>query len=354
MTRALRLARHGLYTTSPNPRVGCVIVKHNEVVGEGWHVKAGGDHAEVVALKQAGDRARGATCYVTLEPCSHTGKTPPCTPQLIKAGIVRVIVAMVDPNPRVAGRGIAQLQQAGIEAVSGLLEAASRELNAGFIRRMTIGMPWVRCKLAASLDGRIALANGESKWITGEAARADVQRLRAQSCAILTGIGTVLADDPLLTVRGIDTQSRQPLRVIIDRQLRTPPTARLLDVPGSLVILTAKPDPARQKILKKKGAAVVPIESDDFLREALRYLAREHEINEVLVEAGQGLSGSLFSAGLVDELIVYQAPVLLGHQAKPMLELPGIERMDQAHRLALSDMRRIGDDFRFSYNCRKE
>lgn len=354
MTRALQLARNGIYTTSPNPRVGCVIVNDNEVVGEGWHVRAGGDHAEVIALKQAGERAAGADCYVTLEPCIHTGKTPPCTPALIKAGIKRTVVAMVDPNPKVNGQGIEQLTQAGVRAEAGLLETEATELNRGFVKRMTRGLPYVRCKLAISLDGRTALANGNSKWITGEVARSDVQHLRAQSCTILTGIGTVLADDPLLTVRDIDTLSRQPVRAIIDRQLRTPVTARLFTVPGQVVIFTTNADRQKQKQLTERGTHVVLIEGEDFLENSLRYLAAHYHINEVLIEAGAGLSGSLLEAGLIDELIVYQAPVLLGHEAKPMFELPGIARMNESVRLTLTDTRRVGDDFRFTYSCRND
>lgn len=353
MTRALRLARNGLYTTSPNPRVGCVIVNNNEVVGEGWHVRAGGEHAEVIALRQAGNRAAGASCYVTLEPCIHTGKTPPCTPELIRCGIKNVMVAMIDPNPKVFGKGIEQLNNAGIQAVSGLLEQQARELNPGFIKRMTTGMPYVRCKLAVSLDGRTALADGTSKWITGTAARKDVQALRAQSCAIMTGSGTILADDPLLNIRDIDTLSRQPVRAIIDRRLRIPATANLFTAPGQVVIFTVNPDPGKQRLLTDKGASVVTITGDDFFPACLRYLVTHHQTNEVLIEAGPGLSGSLISAGLVDELIVYQAPILLGHEAMPMLQLPGIARLDNAPGLELYDSRQVGADMRFSFRFNK-
>jgi len=349
MARAVRLAGNGLYTTSPNPRVGCVIVKDNSVVGEGWHMKAGGDHAEIVALKQAGPRASGASCYVTLEPCIHTGKTPPCTPALVQAGVTHVISAMIDPNPRVAGKGLQQLNAAGVNAVSGLLEDEARALNPGFIKRMTEGLPYVRCKLAVSADGKTALMNGASQWITGANARMDGQRLRARSCAIMTGIGTVLADDPLLTVREVDTLSRHPLRVIIDRQLRTPPMAKLFTQPGPVVIFTASSDIGRQQALSAKGAAIVVIEGDNFLRDSLVHLVKTHEINEVLLEAGPGLSGSMIRAGLVDALIVYQAAVILGDKAMPMLVIPEITELGSAIRMTLTDMRKVGSDIRLSY-----
>jgi len=349
MAQALRLAGNGLYTTTPNPRVGCVIVNNNEIVGQGWHVQAGADHAEIIALKQAGDRARGATCYVTLEPCIHTGKTPPCTPALLGAGISRVVTAMIDPNPRVAGKGLQQLATAGVLAGNGLMENAARALNPGFIKRMTVGLPYVRCKLAISVDGKTALNNGSSKWITGEAARKDAQQLRAQSCAIMTGIGTVLADDPLLTVRDIDTLSRQPLRVIIDRQLRLPLSAKLLDQPGKVLLLTSSQDQDKQRPLQDRGVQVHMPESTDFLQDCLRYLAEHYEINELLVEAGPGLAGSLIRAGLVDELVVYQAPILLGDKAMSMLTLPELSVMNDGIRLTLKDSRAVGTDMRFRY-----
>ncbi len=354
MAQALRLAGNGLYTTTPNPRVGCVIVNNNEIVGQGWHVQAGADHAEIIALKQAGDRARGATCYVTLEPCIHTGKTPPCTPALLDAGISRVVTAMIDPNPRVAGKGLQQLAAAGVLAGNGLMEKSSQALNPGFIKRMTAGLPYVRCKLAISVDGKTALNNGNSKWITSEAARKDAQQLRAQSCAILTGIGTVLADDPRLTVRDIDTHSRQPLRVIIDRQLRLPLSAKLLDQPGKVLLLTTCRDQDRQRPLQDRGVQVHMPESTDFLQESMRYLAGQHEINELLVEAGPGLSGALIQAGLVDELIVYQAPILLGDKAMSMLTLPELSVLNDGLRMTLMDVRAVGTDMRYRYRFSKD
>jgi len=349
MAQAVQLARNGLYSTSPNPRVGCVIVNGHEVVGTGFHMKAGNDHAEIIALQQAGIKAQGSTCYVTLEPCIHTGKTPPCTPALIHSGVVRVIAAMIDPNPRVNGKGLDQLNRIGIKAESGLLQKESIALNAGFIKRMTRGMPHVRCKLAVSIDGKIALANGTSKWITGAQSRADVQRLRAESCAIMTGIGTVLTDDPILTVRDFNTQGRQPLRVIMDRQLRMPVTARLLEQSGSVVVFTQSNDVDRHKILSAKGVTVVTIEAGNYLKESLRYLAEYFEINEVLVEAGPELSGALFTAGLVDELIIYQAPVLLGNKSQSMLVLPEYAQLAESIGMTLNECRQIGNDLRIHY-----
>ncbi len=354
MARAVSLARQGMFTTSPNPRVGCVIVNGTEVVGEGWHIKAGGDHAEIIALKQAGARARGASCYVTLEPCIHTNKkTPPCTPALIQSGVAKVIAAMIDPNPRVIGKGLEQLNQAGITATSGLLQKQAAALNPGFIKRMSTGLPYIRCKLAVSLDGKTALANGASRWITGEQARKDVQRLRAESCAILTGIGTVLADDPLLTVRDFDTQSRQPLRAVIDRQLRIPLTAKIFQQTGPVVIFTENRNQDKHRQLSEKGATVVMIDASYFLQACLRYLADKTEANEILVEAGPRLSGSMITAGLVDELIVYQAAVILGDKARAMLELPEITDLGNSISMTLSDVRHVGSDLRFTYHTKR-
>lgn len=350
MARAVRLARYGMFTTSPNPRVGCVIVNGSQVVGEGWHIKAGGDHAEIIALKQAGDRARGASCYVTLEPCIHTDKkTPPCTPALIQSGITKVIAAMIDPNPRVIGKGLDQLKQAGISAVTGLLQDEATALNPGFIKRMSTGLPYVRCKLAVSIDGKTALANGASKWITGEQARQDVQRLRAESCVILTGIGTVLTDDPLLTVRDFDTLSRQPVRAVIDRQLRIPSTKKIFEQGGPVVIFTENTDQDKHRQLTEKGATVVMIDSGDFLQSCLRYLVEKTEANEVLIEAGPKLSGSMIKAGLVDELIIYQAAVILGDKARAMLELPEISDLGDSIGMTLTDTRHIGHDLRLTW-----
>ncbi|GAB4123660.1 MAG: bifunctional diaminohydroxyphosphoribosylaminopyrimidine deaminase/5-amino-6-(5-phosphoribosylamino)uracil reductase RibD [Sideroxydans sp.] len=347
MARALQLAERGLYTTSPNPRVGCVLVKAHEVVGEGWHERAGEPHAEVHALRAAGEAARGATAYVTLEPCSHHGRTPPCADALIAAGVSRVVCAMQDPNPQVAGQGMARLRAAGIQVECGLMEAAARELNPGFVARMTRGMPWVRSKIAASLDGRTALANGNSQWITGEAARQDVQRWRARSCAVLTGSGTVLADDPQLNVR-IDT-GRQPLRVVLDSALRTPPTARILQG-GKVLLCTTSRDAEKRAAIEARGAEVLVLADAQGrvdLSAVLRELARRGS-NEVLVEAGRTLNGALLRAGLVDELLLYLAPHLLGDAARGMADLGVLTGLDQRVDLAWRDVRRVGEDLRIT------
>ena len=347
MARALALARRGLYSADPNPRVGCVLVRESEIVGEGWHERAGEDHAEVIALTAAGDRARGATVYVTLEPCCHYGRTPPCTEALLQAGVARVVAAMGDPNPQVAGQGLAILRQAGVAVECGLLEAEARALNPGFIQRMTQGRPFIRLKLAMSLDGRTALASGESQWLTGNAARQDVQRWRARSSTMLTGIGTVLADDPGLNVRLPDV-SRQPLRVILDSELRTPPTARTLQLPGSVLIFTAVADSDRQAPLQQAGADIVVIPSAGRgldLAVVMAELARR-ESNEVHVECGPTLAGALLDAGLVDELIIYMAPVLLGDQARALFQLPELTRMRDRRTLELLETRAVGQDWR--------
>jgi diaminohydroxyphosphoribosylaminopyrimidine deaminase / 5-amino-6-(5-phosphoribosylamino)uracil reductase len=351
MARALQLAKRGLYTTDPNPRVGCVIVRDGRVVGEGWHVRAGEPHAEVHALAAAGQQARGATAYVTLEPCCHHGRTPPCSEALARAGIARVVAAMPDPNPRVASQGIADLERAGVRVDIGLLQAESERLNPGFIARMTRGRPYLRVKLAASLDGRTALANGESKWITGEAARADVQRLRARSSAILTGIGTVLADDPSLTVRDLDIV-RQPLRVVVDPHLRMRPAARMLALPGTTLVVTGEDhvSDADADALRSVGAEVLclPVASGRVdLSQLLEQLAAR-EVNEILVEAGATLCGELLSAGLVDELVLYLAPHLLGSSARGLFNIPGLGGMAERIALDIRDVRAIGGDWRIT------
>ncbi|RME33713.1 MAG: bifunctional diaminohydroxyphosphoribosylaminopyrimidine deaminase/5-amino-6-(5-phosphoribosylamino)uracil reductase RibD [Gammaproteobacteria bacterium] len=349
MARAIRLAERGRYSTPPNPCVGCVLVRDGKVVGEGWHRRAGGPHAEVIALEMAGERSRGAACYLSLEPCVHHGRTPPCTEALIRAGVSRVVCAHADPNPRVSGKGLERLRQAGVEVHCGLLEAEARRLNPGFIRRMTRGLPLVRLKLAMSLDGRTAMASGESQWITSPQSRADVQRLRAGSGAVLTGIGTVLADDPALTVRDprFDTAGRQPLRVVLDSGLRTPPDCQLLGEPGPVLICTCSRDRQARERLERAGAAVVTLPGEERidLHAVLRELAGR-EVNTVLVEAGATLAGAFVGAGLVDELILYQAPKLLGEAARGLLQLPALERLEQAPRLEVTDLRRVGPDWR--------
>ena len=348
MARALQLAERGLNTTSPNPRVGCVMVKDGKNIGEGWHERAGEPHAEVHALLVAGRTTKGATAYVTLEPCSHHGRTPPCADALIAAGVKRVVVAMQDPNPLVAGRGNAKLKAAGVAVECGLMEAAARELNIGFISRMTRGTPWVRSKIAASLDGRTALANGLSKWITGEAARQDVQQWRARSCAVLTGSGTVLADDPQLNVRTGDVV-RQPLRVVLDTELRISSDAKILQG-GNMLIYTASTDAAKQVALRERGVDVgvmQQVEGGLPLSAVLSDLARRG-INEVLVEAGKTLNGALLKAGLVDELVLYLAPQLLGDAARGLANLDELTQLEQRVELAWQDVRHVGNDIRIT------
>lgn len=352
MARALRLATRGLYTADPNPRVGCLIVVNDEVVGEGWHQRAGGHHAEIMALENAGDAGVGATAYVTLEPCCHHGRTPPCTDALIAAGIQRVVVAATDPNPAVAGAGARQLAAAGVTVRTGLLEEEARALNIGFFRRMESNRPYLRTKIAVSLDGRTALANGQSKWITGEAARADVQRWRARSSAILTGVGTVIADDPLLTVRAEELGSvESPLRVVVDSRLRMPVGAQLLGSPGLVRIFCIEAPDETRSALEAAGAVVEMLDSEDgrvCLTEVLRRLA-ELEVNEVLVEAGPTLNGALLEAGLIDELLVYMGGNILGTDGRGMFAIPELTDMSQRTELQLVDIRRVGDDCRLTY-----
>ena len=346
MARALRLAERAMWTTTPNPRVGCVLVRDSWIVGEGWHEKAGEPHAEVHALNAAGRRARGATAYVTLEPCSHHGRTPPCAEALIAAGISRVVVAMTDPNPLVAGKGLALLAAAGIETACGLLETEARELNIGFVARMTRGRPWLRLKAAASLDGKTALNNGLSQWITGPDARRDGQRWRARACAILTGIGTVRDDDPLLNVRDLET-TRQPLRVVVDSKLDTPLTARILQGGPSLIV-GAVENAEKIELLRSTGAEVLifpnaagKVELKDLLDELGR-----RGINEVHAEAGFKLNGSLLREGLVDELLLYLAPCLIGHDASGLFNLPELISLDQKRQLKIRDLRQVGENIR--------
>lgn len=348
MALALRLAERGLFTTQPNPRVGCVIAHGEAIVGTGWHQRAGEPHAEVFALREAGDRARGATVYVTLEPCSHFGKTPPCADALIAAGVARVVSASIDSNPRVAGGGLAKLREAGIAVETGLMRDAARDLNRGFFSRIERRRPWVRVKLAMSLDGRTALANGTSKWITGAAARADVQRWRARSSAILTGIGTVVADDPRLTVRDVVSELEivAPLRVVLDQNLRTPSGSNLLDGAAPTLFFHAADVTPDDRFIRAECSAV---ESDTIGRldlETILQRLADRGVNELQVEAGPTLCGALFDAGLVDEMLLYIAPMLLGDQARSLFVLPSIESMAAAKRLRVVDQRRVGDDTR--------
>ncbi len=352
MARAVRLAKRGLYTTDPNPRVGCVLVKDGVVVGEGFHQRAGEPHAERNALAAAGSEAKGATAYVTLEPCSHHGRTPPCSDGLIEAGVSRVVTAMLDPNPLVAGEGKRQLEQAGIEVEVGLLESEARALNPGFIKRQLQGVPYVRCKLAMSLDGRTAMASGESKWITGAESRRDVHRLRARSSAIITGIETVLADDPSMNARlDDDVEVRQPLRVVLDSRLRMPPDAKMLSLSGeTMVICCSDADADKQSLLEQGGAEVVRLDgcAEKIDLNGVLQLLAEREVNEVLVETGAVLAGAYVSQGLVDELVIYLAPHLMGVGARGLLDLPGLDSMEDRVDLDIVDIRQIGKDLRIT------
>lgn len=368
MTRAIALAERGLETTHPNPRVGCVLTQGELIVGEGWHERAGEPHAEVNALNAAGPRAEGATAYVTLEPCSHHGRTPPCVEALIAARVAKVIFALEDPNPRVSGRGAEALRRAGVAVDSGLLMAEAAELNPGFLKRMRLGRPWVRVKLAMSLDGRTALANGMSQWITGPAAREDVHHWRARSSAIMTGIGTVLADDPRLDVRlpalAAGRARLQPLRVVLDTGLKMPPTAQMLATGGSVLIMTTAHHrenesefSTRRAQLVARGAEIEEVAASTAtvdtapagarlsLTDVLDRLGRR-EINELWVESGSRLAGALLQQGLVDELIVYVAPKLLGPQARPLIEMGELRHLQEAPDFNVVESRQIGHDVR--------
>jgi len=359
MAQAIKLAHKGCYTCHPNPRVGCVLVQNGEIVGDGFHQRAGKPHAEPIALSAAGDRAQGATAYVTLEPCSHYGRTPPCADALIQAGISRVVVAMEDPNPKVAGSGLECLRQAGVQVHTGLLESEARALNPGFIKRMSHGLPFVRCKLAMSLDGRTAMASGESKWITSDAARRDVHRLRALSSAVMTGVGTVIADDASLNVRlsvadldGIESAENlpSPQRVVLDSQLRMPLQSKMLSLPGQTRILCLEGEYEQQSALEAAGAEVVfmPAHKGQIgLQAAMRYLAQQ-EINEVLLETGPRLAGSVLQAGLVDELVIYMAPHLMGDGGKGLFHLPALVQMQDRIELEIADIRAVGRDWRIT------
>jgi len=355
MVRALQLAERGLFTTHPNPRVGCVIVNGEEVIGEGWHQKVGGPHAEIHALQQAGENARGATAYVTLEPCSHHGKTPPCADALIAAGISRVVIAMQDPNPQVAGAGIERLRKSGIEVSAGLLEADARELNPGFILRMSEGRPFVRCKMAMSLDGRTAMASGESQWITGADAREDGQRLRARSSAIMTGVGTVLADDPQMTVRLEGEAVKTPLRIVLDPHLSTPISAKILQGDAPTLIVTAVDEPGIQQQFEEAGIEVIAVPgcNDTIDLPALMQILANREINEIHLEAGATLSGAMLHEGLIDELNIYMAAKLMGSGARALFNTPGLELLADAVDLDIIDIRAVGADWRIRAKVNK-
>ncbi|MBU2712691.1 bifunctional diaminohydroxyphosphoribosylaminopyrimidine deaminase/5-amino-6-(5-phosphoribosylamino)uracil reductase RibD [Zooshikella sp. WH53] len=358
MAKALQLAAKGTYSAHPNPRVGCVITLNSHIIASGWHKRAGEPHAEIDALNSlpAGG-AKGSTVYVTLEPCSHHGRTPPCSGALIAAGVKRVVIAMADPNPLVAGKGIKYLQAAGIEVISGVLETEAQALNLGFIKRMCEGLPYIRCKLAMSIDGATAMENGESQWITSTAARVDVHKLRAKSAAIITGIGTVLADDPALNVRltqaqlpEITEQKIPPLRVLLDSQLQIPLAAQLLHTQGKVIIVHAAGVAIdQQRALKEKGIELWEVESDNSgkinLTVVLKKLAQA-EVNEVLVEAGATLAGAFLAEHLIDELIIYTAPILMGSQTRPAFSTPQWTSMTNKVTLKIADWRQVGDDWR--------
>jgi diaminohydroxyphosphoribosylaminopyrimidine deaminase/5-amino-6-(5-phosphoribosylamino)uracil reductase len=352
MAQALRLAERGLFTADPNPRVGCVLVKNDEIVGQGWHQRAGEAHAEVVALDEAGAAAIGATAYITLEPCCHYGRTPPCSDALIKAGVTRLVVAMEDPNPQVAGKGVAQLREAGIDVDVGVMAAQAEGLNPGFVQRMRQSRPFVRCKMAMSLDGRTAMASGESQWITGESARLDVHHLRARSSAIVTGINTVLADDPSMNARLENEEVLQPARVILDSQLKIPVDARMLSLPGRTIICTTADaiQKNKEKItnLKDAGAELVQLkkENEKISLPALLMFLNAESFNEVLLEAGAGLNGAFMHARLIDEIVIYMAPLLMGNTARGLFELPDISKMSDVSNLEIIDVMAVGKDWR--------
>ncbi|NOT13233.1 MAG: bifunctional diaminohydroxyphosphoribosylaminopyrimidine deaminase/5-amino-6-(5-phosphoribosylamino)uracil reductase RibD [Methylococcaceae bacterium] len=348
MARALQLAKNGHYTTKPNPRVGCVLVRNNIVLGEGWHARAGCAHAEVDALKKLHD-VKGATAYVTLEPCSHHGRTPPCSDALIHAGVSRVVVAMQDPNPMVSGRGLEKLKNAGIEVICGILQEDAVNLNRGFIKRMTENKPFVRSKLAMSLDGRTAMASGESQWITSEQARVDVHKLRAESCALVTGINSVLADNPLFNAR-VDFDVVQPVRVVLDSELKMPLNARLHTVTGRCLILTCANQPEKAARLLDAGFEVYHCAEKNGrldLHAVMTFLATQ-QINEVLVEAGSILNGAFLEEDLIDEMVIYMASAILGDQGRGLFHLPHLQKMSDRKIFKLRDARQIGPDLKLT------
>ncbi len=345
MSRALQLAKRGRYTCDPNPRVGCVIARDGIILGEGWHHKAGEAHAEINAINSANNNISRSTFYITLEPCSHHGRTPPCAEALISNEIKEVIIAMIDPNPLIAGKGIKLLTDKGINVRDGLLAEQALGLNKGFIKRMETGLPYIRCKLAMSLDGRTALANGNSQWISGEASRRDVHRLRAASSAIVTSADSIIKDDSLLTVRDFDGNIKQPLRVIIDRQAKTSASASMFLQPGKTIIYSQ----ISSSIKHEKVETICIKDQEDWLQNVFRNLAAEYQINEVLVECGGRLSAALIESKLLDELIVYVAPKILGSDAQAMTNIVGIESLENSYSLTLIDTRQIGSDIRLTY-----
>ena len=351
MAQAIILAKKGWYTTDPNPRVGCLFVKQGQILGQGWHQRTGEAHAEVIALTDAGD-IRGATAYVTLEPCSHQGRTAPCADALIKAGVSRVVVAMQDPNPLVVGTGLNKLEAAGIRVDVGVLESEAQLLNLGFISRMTKKRPYVISKIACSLDGRTAMASGESKWITSPEARADVQRLRAGSSAILIGIETVLADDPSLNARIDNADVLQPIRIVLDSKLRMPVKAKILSLPGRTLILTGVENSQRQQPLVQAGAEVFSVKLDEQGRidlDNMMLFLGQQQINQVLVEAGPVLNGALMARQLIDEWVIFMASIIMGDTARGLFRLPEVTTMHDKITLQLVETRLVGSDLRLRY-----
>jgi len=354
MALALQLAQRGRYTTAPNPNVGCVLTQHGQIIGQGWHAKAGGPHAEVAALRHATQTTSGATAYITLEPCCHHGRTPPCTQALIDAKINRVVIAMLDPNPLMAGKGVKILQDHGIEVKIGLLEEQAQRLNLGYIKRMTEHKPWLCSKIAMSLDGRTALASGESQWITQAYARQDVQDLRAQSCAIITGIETVLHDDPLLTIREpslLKIRDTQPCRVILDTQLRLSATAKLFQINANVLVFTRNNDPQKISDLQAAGAEIIVLPHYDAQRIPIDQVSRElasRQMNNVMLECGATLNGAFLTAKLIDELVIYMAPSLLGGTARGAFHLPHVQTMAKKVSLEIVDIRAVGKDWRIT------
>ncbi len=349
MSRAIQLAKRGRYTCEPNPRVGCVISNDTQLIAEGWHAVAGEVHAEIDALNQCDD-ASGSTVYITLEPCSHHGRTPPCVEALIEAKVKEVVIAMLDPNPLVTGSGLKQLKDAGIAVKQGLLETEAAKLNPGFIKRMNYGIPYVRCKMAMSLDGRTALANGDSQWITSDHARRDVHCLRAASCAVLSTVDTIVKDDACLNARDLDFDIKQAARVIIDRQLKIQKQAKIFSMPGKVIIYTEVEDEKRINELNSIDAEVISLaKSKSWLKDVFVNLAKEHEINEVMVEAGATFSGSLIEAGLVDEIVIYMASIILGDKAQSLFRLKSLDKLSDSKDLCLTDTRQVGKDLRLTY-----
>jgi len=359
MARAIHLARRGWYTARPNPRVGCVIVKNGEVIGQGFHRKAGESHAEVNALKDAGEQVRGATVYVTLEPCSHHGRTPPCTDILAEAGVSRVVIGMIDPNPAVSGSGIKSLHRSGIEVTRDILKTEAEKLNPGFIKRMSTGLPYIRIKMAMSLDGRTAMASGQSQWITGPQARAEVHRMRAASDAVLTGSGTVAKDNPSLTFRlseheflraEIPADVVQPLRVVCDSRASMSPRSAMLNLQGKTLVVTSEEND-NSRALVRAGAEILRIDADTNGRLPLNVVMNElakREINDVMIESGAGIAGGLLEAGLVDEIIIFMAPHIMGDNARGLFHLPALRDMSERKKLHVSDIRAIGADWKIT------